>query len=238
MNTRTAYYDWQTHEFYDPYQDNRRVWGFSMPKLETVRWYVYVTNGRAVLSAGVPLAAYRHSLADKSNVVLALKTFENAALESTGDVSVATSGFQTGGSLPALSTGAFVHDTAVPLAVAGGIYYLEFILIDSASATESLDTGEYATTLEVRRRVFTGLEASAPSGTTGTNWYTGTIPAGSDSVALSISGVTASARGIPVQTGGGTLPGLSYTATANTITISTTGPVGEATPVSFKLESV
>lgn len=245
MNILTIYYDRLSHEFYDPLNDNRRVWGYGVTKLDLYRYRVAVTTGKSAVSAttGIPTSGgYDLTTQDASNVVFTLKTGENDVLEDDGDISHGKSGFDTTDTAwHALASGRFTIQDSYPLTLAAGFYVPAFVILDSQSSpnSQSLDGGEYPLQWEVKRRAYTGGESTAVSGAAVTRWYDATILAGTDSISISITSfTTATGKGIPVQTGGSPTLALSYTKAAGIVTIRTTGPAPEDIPVAFRLESL
>jgi hypothetical protein len=221
VNILTLYYDRQAHEFYDPLHDGRRVWGFAFPKLDKLRLRVAVTAGKATTDIdGKPLSAYRVSLADQSNVIFALKTAENVALEADGDISLGVSGFDTSDTgWQSLSAGMFSVSIVAPLTLAGGIYIPEIDLLDSTNNSWSLDSGDYPTVCDVTRRVYTGAESTPVSGASGQTWFAGTVLTGHDTVTITVTGMTTGGKVIPVITSGSFMTTITATCTTNTVTV-------------------
>lgn len=218
------HFDRLTGQFYRPAEYNRRSFGFAMPKT-TVCHRVAVTNGKPTCSATTLIpASASASLAEMTDVIFAVKTLANWEDEGSGDLTLVASGFDTTDTAwHSLDNGRFSIQSAWPLATAAGLYVAEFCLFDQDDNEMKLPTGESAYTLEVPFKLYTGTEATAPSGSHAGNWYTGTVAVGASTGVITVTGLTTGGKVIPVITGGDLNTTIQAACTTDTVTVTLGG---------------
>ena len=195
-----SYYDIKSGEgtgFYNPFRYQRDVFGIEVPKGVTVTAHLAVTWGKATIDAatGIPTAAYRFSLADYADdIVAAFKTIANR--DDEGDITVAGSGFYAD-TFHNISYGCITTRYVWPLDTLGGTFVHEYALIKDEAITMRLPSGRIPLYAEVPVPVYLGDEASAPTSVTG-SLFSGTVAAGASTATITVAGMTATGTVVPI----------------------------------------
>ena len=100
-------------------------------------------------------------------------------------------------------------------------------LIDSASY---FDVPDFGLETNLRQNLITGSEPSTPSGTFDGNSYSGTVTAGTDNVAITVTGMTSGGRVVPFFVGN-PVSTIGATCSTDTVTVTLGGPVASNTTV-------
>jgi hypothetical protein len=231
------YLNMKTGFFYDPFNYNRRVFGFDVPKGVTVTAHLAVTWGEATIAAatGIPTSAYRFPLTDYADdIVCAFKTLEQRDDES--DVTLAGSGFYDD-TWHELGYGCITSRYVWPNDTVGGRFLHEYVLLKSGAVTMRFPSGIIPMWAEVPVPVYIGDEASAPVNVTGAI-YSGTVAAGASTATITVAGMTATGTVIPILFNASFGTSIRATCQTGSVLVTLGGIAPAATTVKVKVESL
>jgi len=172
------------------------VWEFNLTRQDLYRFRVQAVVGRDYPVAAdltVPTNA-QFGLADFSTG-LSFVLKEDLDAE---DFAVAVSGFDTQDSWHSPAAGRFSFTVAAPSSVLAKTYEASIQLSDAVGNKFTL--GDFPLTARLVPELITGNEPSIPPGAS-SNWFTGSIEGGTDSVVVPITGMSAGGRVLPVLLG-------------------------------------
>ena len=217
MNTLYAYWDCFSKSFYDPRRNGAPVFGWSIPRLDLVRFRVAVTNGKAKITAttGIPLTQYQYDLREYTSSLFALKPNNSYLADAAGQLDFTNGGGYDTSDTAWMTTGQngciTLAPIVIPITVLSRNYNQEIILLKTGARwTLRPDSGLYPPPCEVQRDVYTGNESNAPSGLPGGLRGTWTISGAHLSTDISIPNCTAACQlaiGVLPSTGGAGDPG-------------------------------
>lgn len=213
------YYDVFTNQFFDP-RNGRTVGDLNLVRQDYTRLRVQLVSTKdfdLATNLTAPTAAQVALTGFTSSVTFAIKT-QTQYDDADGDFTQATAGFDTSDTdWHLLASGRFTHTTAIISTVAAQ-GYLGFIRLQDASANY-YTLGNFPMLIRAVGEVITGSESTIPSGASA-NWVTGTITSGNTYVDITVTGMTATGRAVPVLLGASdAFTTLTYAASTNTLRI-------------------